>query len=76
MPSFLPFLRLPWIYVFTIPRQPAYIVKSVSAIRDILQSRSSLGLNKRPEFTAWLSEVKQVNLETLPNWEEKQMFKE
>eukprot|EP00262_Sarcandra_glabra_P005361 TRINITY_DN16858_c0_g1_i2.p1 TRINITY_DN16858_c0_g1~~TRINITY_DN16858_c0_g1_i2.p1 ORF type:complete len:287 (+),score=80.33 TRINITY_DN16858_c0_g1_i2:199-1059(+) len=32
--------------------------------------------NKRPEFTAWLAEVKQVNLETLPNWEEKQMFKE
>ncbi|KAK1430995.1 hypothetical protein QVD17_14177 [Tagetes erecta] len=32
--------------------------------------------NKRPEFTAWLSEVKQVNLESLPNWEEKQMFKQ
>ncbi|XP_072958247.1 uncharacterized protein [Typha angustifolia] len=32
--------------------------------------------NKRPEFTAWLAEVKQVNLETLSNWEEKQMFKE
>ncbi|TVU15105.1 hypothetical protein EJB05_38607 [Eragrostis curvula] len=32
--------------------------------------------NKRPEFTAWLSEVKQVNLEALSNWEEKQMFKE
>lgn len=32
--------------------------------------------NKRPEFTAWLAEVKQVNLETLPNWEEKQMFKQ
>ncbi|KAG8044556.1 hypothetical protein GUJ93_ZPchr0062g7136 [Zizania palustris] len=32
--------------------------------------------NKRPEFTAWLSEVKQVNLESLSNWEEKQMFKE
>ncbi|CAI0439184.1 unnamed protein product [Linum tenue] len=32
--------------------------------------------NKRPEFSAWLSEVKQVNLETLPNWEEKQMFKQ
>ncbi|KAK7324586.1 hypothetical protein VNO77_28263 [Canavalia gladiata] len=32
--------------------------------------------NKRPEFTAWLSEVKQVNLENLSNWEEKQMFKE
>ncbi|PSS05605.1 DEAD-box ATP-dependent RNA helicase [Actinidia chinensis var. chinensis] len=31
--------------------------------------------NKRPEFTAWLAEVKQVNLESLPNWEEKQMFK-
>ncbi|KAM6584562.1 hypothetical protein CsatB_011564 [Cannabis sativa] len=31
---------------------------------------------KRPEFTAWLAEVKQVNLESLPNWEEKQMFKE
>ncbi|XP_057451398.1 uncharacterized protein LOC130743250 [Lotus japonicus] len=30
---------------------------------------------KRPEFTAWLSEVKQVNLEHLANWEEKQMFK-
>ncbi|CAM8891213.1 unnamed protein product [Rhodiola kirilowii] len=32
--------------------------------------------NKRPEFTAWLLEVKKVNLESLPNWEEKQMFKE
>ncbi|KAJ0774255.1 hypothetical protein HanOQP8_Chr03g0109451 [Helianthus annuus] len=32
--------------------------------------------NKRPEFTAWLLEVKQVNLESLPNWEEKQMFKQ
>ncbi|KAH9650759.1 nucleic acid-binding protein [Citrus sinensis] len=32
--------------------------------------------NKRPEFTAWLAEVKQVNLESLPNWEEKQMFKQ
>ncbi|KAF3442112.1 hypothetical protein FNV43_RR16028 [Rhamnella rubrinervis] len=31
---------------------------------------------KRPEFTAWLAEVKQVNLESLPNWEEKQMFKQ
>nr|GMC92380.1 DEAD-box ATP-dependent RNA helicase 42 [Ipomoea batatas] len=31
---------------------------------------------KRPEFTAWLAEVKQVNLESLPNWEEKQLFKE
>ncbi|XP_042454087.1 vicilin-like seed storage protein At2g18540 [Zingiber officinale] len=32
--------------------------------------------NKRPEFTAWLAEVKQVNLEILSNREEKQMFKE
>ncbi|XP_057539223.1 vicilin-like seed storage protein At2g18540 [Amaranthus tricolor] len=32
--------------------------------------------SKRPEFTAWLSEVKQVNLESLSNWEEKKMFKE
>jgi hypothetical protein len=32
--------------------------------------------NKRPEFTAWLAEIKQVNLESLPNWEEKQMFKQ
>ncbi|KAG8386311.1 hypothetical protein BUALT_Bualt03G0135800 [Buddleja alternifolia] len=32
--------------------------------------------NKRPEFTAWLLEVKKVNLESLPNWEEKQLFKE
>ncbi|KAL4553965.1 hypothetical protein LXL04_039917 [Taraxacum kok-saghyz] len=32
--------------------------------------------NKRPDFTAWLLEVKQVNLESLPNWEEKQMFKQ
>ncbi|XP_004487694.1 uncharacterized protein [Cicer arietinum] len=31
---------------------------------------------KRPEFTAWLAEVKQVNMEHLSNWEEKQMFKE
>lgn len=31
---------------------------------------------KRPEFTAWLAEVKKVNLESLPNWEEKKMFKE
>ncbi|KAM1416023.1 hypothetical protein ACFX2I_007615 [Malus domestica] len=32
--------------------------------------------NKRSEFTAWLQEVKQVNLEHLANWEEKQMFKQ
>ncbi|XP_059662633.1 uncharacterized protein LOC132308543 [Cornus florida] len=32
--------------------------------------------NKRPEFTAWLAEVKQVNLESLRNLEEKQMFKQ
>ncbi|MCL7030199.1 hypothetical protein MKW94_029815, partial [Papaver nudicaule] len=32
--------------------------------------------NKRPEFSAWLSEVKEVNLETVPNWEEKQLFKQ
>lgn len=32
--------------------------------------------NKRPEFTAWLAEVKQMNLESLPNWEEKQLFKD
>ncbi|CAN1347479.1 hypothetical protein LINPERPRIM_LOCUS41127 [Linum perenne] len=32
--------------------------------------------NKRPEFSAWLAEVKQVNLETLSNWEEKEKFKE
>ncbi|XP_070033292.1 uncharacterized protein [Nicotiana tomentosiformis] len=32
--------------------------------------------NKRPEFTAWLAEIKQVNLESLPNWEEKQLFKQ
>ncbi|XP_042039591.1 golgin subfamily A member 6-like protein 2 [Salvia splendens] len=32
--------------------------------------------NKRPEFTAWLSEVKKVNLESLANWEEKQLFKD
>ncbi|CAN6682546.1 unnamed protein product [Malus baccata var. baccata] len=32
--------------------------------------------NKRPEFTAWLLEVKLVNLEHLTNWEEKQMFKQ
>lgn len=32
--------------------------------------------NKRPEFSAWLQEVKEVNLETVPTWEEKQMFKE
>eukprot|EP00249_Psilotum_nudum_P016407 c25808_g1_i1 orf=631-1725(-) len=31
---------------------------------------------KRPEFSAWLAEVKKVNLETLSTWEEKQMFKE
>ncbi|KAI5070081.1 hypothetical protein GOP47_0014424 [Adiantum capillus-veneris] len=31
---------------------------------------------KRPEFSAWLAEVKKVNLETMPAWEEKQMFKE
>ncbi|RXH85122.1 hypothetical protein DVH24_041890 [Malus domestica] len=29
--------------------------------------------NKRPEFTAWLLEVKLVNLEHLANWEEKQI---
>ncbi|ESQ43116.1 hypothetical protein EUTSA_v10013922mg [Eutrema salsugineum] len=32
--------------------------------------------NKRPEFTAWLLEVKEVNLESLPPWEEKKMFKD
>ncbi|XP_057797326.1 uncharacterized protein LOC131013296 [Salvia miltiorrhiza] len=32
--------------------------------------------NKRPEFTAWLAEVKKVNLESLANWEEKQLFKD
>ncbi|KAI3994816.1 hypothetical protein MKX01_037367 [Papaver californicum] len=32
--------------------------------------------NKRPEFSAWLSEVKEVNQETVPNWEEKQLFKQ
>ncbi|KAH7284326.1 hypothetical protein KP509_34G049500 [Ceratopteris richardii] len=32
--------------------------------------------SKRPEFSAWLAEVKKVNLETMPAWEEKQMFKE
>ncbi|CAL9243450.1 unnamed protein product [Arabidopsis halleri] len=32
--------------------------------------------NKRPEFTAWLLEVKKVNLESLPPWEEKKMFKD
>lgn len=32
--------------------------------------------NKRPEFTAWLAEVKQMNLETLGNKEEKQLFKD
>lgn len=32
--------------------------------------------NKRPEFTAWLAEIKKVNLESLPNWEEKQLFKQ
>ncbi|CAH2070051.1 unnamed protein product [Thlaspi arvense] len=32
--------------------------------------------NKRPEFTAWLLEVKEVNLESLPAWEEKKMFKD
>eukprot|EP00897_Mesotaenium_endlicherianum_P002093 jgi/Mesen1/1911/ME000143S00961 len=32
--------------------------------------------NRRPEFSAWLSEVKHVNLEAMSNWEEKQMFQE
>lgn len=32
--------------------------------------------NKRPEFSAWLSEVKKVNLELLSNQEEKLMFLE
>ncbi|XP_060209356.1 vicilin-like seed storage protein At2g18540 [Lycium barbarum] len=32
--------------------------------------------NKRPEFTAWLAEIKKMNLESLPNWEEKQLFKQ
>ncbi|KAM7279768.1 hypothetical protein ACFE04_006902 [Oxalis oulophora] len=40
------------------------------------RSRSESESNKRPEFTAWLSEVKKINLESLPNWEEKQMFKD
>ncbi|KZV25870.1 hypothetical protein F511_31663 [Dorcoceras hygrometricum] len=32
--------------------------------------------NKRPEFIAWLAEVKQVNSESLSNWEEKRLFKD
>ncbi|XP_073058392.1 uncharacterized protein [Primulina eburnea] len=32
--------------------------------------------NKMPEFIAWLVEVKQVNLKSLPNWEERQLFKD
>nr|GLL47080.1 RNA-binding protein 25-like [Ipomoea trifida] len=39
-------------------------------------STESEDSTKRPEFTAWLAEVKLVNLESLPNWEEKQLFKE
>lgn len=31
---------------------------------------------RRPEFSAWLAEVKKVNLETLTNREEKDMFKQ
>lgn len=31
---------------------------------------------KRPEFSTWLAEVKKVNLETLTNREEKDMFKQ
>ncbi|KAM7266234.1 hypothetical protein ACFE04_004131 [Oxalis oulophora] len=48
-----------------------YLKKQISK-----KSWWSFGWNKRPEFTAWLSEVKKINLESLPNWEEKQMFKE
>ncbi|CDJ40796.1 hypothetical protein, conserved, partial [Eimeria tenella] len=29
---------------------------------------------KRPEFTLWLLEVKDKNIETLSNWEEKKLF--
>ncbi|GAQ84891.1 hypothetical protein KFL_002110090 [Klebsormidium nitens] len=32
--------------------------------------------NKRPEFGAWLSEVKHINIETLPNREERELFKD
>ncbi|KAH6764290.1 nucleic acid-binding protein [Perilla frutescens var. hirtella] len=39
-------------------------------------SHDSDSENKRPEFTAWLLEVKQVNMESLANWEEKQLFKD
>lgn len=30
---------------------------------------------KRPEFSAWLAEVKGVSLESLPKWEERDLFK-
>ncbi|CDI82107.1 hypothetical protein, conserved [Eimeria acervulina] len=29
---------------------------------------------KRPEFTLWLLEVKDINIEALSNWEEKKLF--
>ncbi|KAK6157400.1 hypothetical protein DH2020_011648 [Rehmannia glutinosa] len=49
---------------------------SDALVIEIAETFKMEGRNKRPEFTAWLAEVKQVNLESLPNWEEKQLFKE
>ena len=31
--------------------------------------------DKRPEFSAWLTEIKGTNLEALSKWEEKEQFK-
>ncbi|CAN1239469.1 hypothetical protein LINGRAPRIM_LOCUS2371 [Linum grandiflorum] len=49
---------------------------SMGSSEKLICGKPSICRNKRPEFSAWLAEVKQVNLETLSNWEEKEKFKE
>ncbi|KAH0707119.1 hypothetical protein KY289_012195 [Solanum tuberosum] len=62
------------------PHPRSYLIRGRSGLRmqrEEMQADKSLNrLNKRPEFTAWLAEIKKVNLESLPNWEEKQLFKQ
>ncbi|KAK6946732.1 hypothetical protein RJ641_000205 [Dillenia turbinata] len=57
--------------------------KEKGKVGDVTNSWGKYGIiketdmwNKRPEFSAWLAEVKQVNLESLQNWEEKKLFKD
>ncbi|CAN1239468.1 hypothetical protein LINGRAPRIM_LOCUS2371 [Linum grandiflorum] len=49
---------------------------SMGSSEKLICGKPSICRNKRPEFSAWLAEVKQVNLETLSNWEEKEKFKD